>query len=176
MLGDGSALALLIAGGLLSVLAGLLVFVLGTGRTRERAPKIRKLPQSELYDALTGLPNSALTLDRAERMVARTGRQSGMLAGALFIDIDWFKQINEKLGPAAGDQLLKIFGQRLVGVVRGEDTVGRFGGDKFAVLVESAARGVRLDSLAGRMIEALHKPIELEDFGQIGRASCRERV
>jgi diguanylate cyclase (GGDEF)-like protein len=166
MLKDGSALALLIAGGLLSVLVGLLIFVLGTGRRRERAPKTsRKLPHSELYDALTGLPNAALTLDRAERMVARTGRQSGMLAGALFIDIDWFKQINEKLGPAAGDQLLKIFGQRLVGVVRGEDTVGRFDGDKFVVLVESAARGVRLDSLAGRMIEALHKPIELEDFG-----------
>ncbi|HEV7529361.1 MAG TPA: EAL domain-containing protein [Solirubrobacteraceae bacterium] len=165
MLADTSALALLIAGGVLSVLAGLLIFVLGSGRTRERAPARRKLAQSELYDGLTGLPNRALTLDRAERMVARTGRQSGMLAGALFIDIDWFKQINEKLGQPAGDELLRIFAQRLVGVVRAEDTVGRFAGDKFAVLVESAARGVRLDSLAGRMIDALHKPIELEDFG-----------
>ena len=165
MLTDGGALALAIVGGLLSVLFGLLVFLLGAGRPRRRAPESRKLPHSELYDALTALPNRALTLDRAERMVARTGRQSGMLAGALFIDIDWFKQINEKLGPVAGDQLLRIFAQRLVGVVRGEDTVGRLGGDKFAVLVESAARGVRLDSLAGRMIEALHKPIELDDFG-----------
>ena len=165
MFSDASALALLIAGIVLSALTGLLVFVLGTSRTRGGAPKIRKLPNSDLYDALTGLPNRALTLDRAERMVARTGRQSGMLAGALLIDIDWFKQVNEKLGHAAGDQLLKIFAQRLVGVVRAEDTVGRFGGDKFVVLVESAARGVRLDSLAGRMIEALHKPIELDEFG-----------
>jgi len=162
---DASALALLIAGIVLSALVGLLVLVLGSGRTRGGAPKIGKRPHSDLYDALTGLPNQALTLDRAERMVARTGRQSGMLAGALLIDIDWFKQINEKLGQAAGDQLLKIFAQRLVGVVRAEDTVGRFGGDKFMVLVESAARGVRLDSLAGRMIEALHKPIELDEFG-----------
>jgi diguanylate cyclase (GGDEF)-like protein len=165
MFSDASALALLITGIVLSALVGLLVFVLGSGRTRGGAPKIRKLPHSDLYDALTGLPNRALTLDRAERMVARTGRQSGMLAGALLIDIDWFKQINEKLGQAAGDQLLKIFAQRLVGVVRAEDTVGRFSGDKFVVLVESAARGVRLDSLAGRMIEALHKPIELDEFG-----------
>jgi diguanylate cyclase (GGDEF)-like protein len=165
MLTDGGALALLIAGALLSLLLGVLVFVLGAGRPRQRAPESRKLPHSELYDALTGLPNRELTLDRAEQMVARTGRQSGMLAGALFIDIDWFKQINEKLGELAGDQLLKIFAQRLLGVVRAGDTVGRFGGDKFVVLVESAAQGVRLDSLAGRMIEALHKPIELEDFG-----------
>jgi len=165
VLSDGDALALLIAGGLLSVLLGLLVFVLGTGRARALAPESRKLPHSDLYDALTELPNRALTLDRAERMVARTGRQSGMLAGALFIDIDWFTQLNDKLGQAAGDQLLGIFAQRLVDVVRAEDTVGRFGEDEFVVLVESAARGVRLDSLARRMIEALHKPIELDDFG-----------
>jgi len=162
---DAGALALLIAGIALSALVGLLVFLLGTGRAGERAPKVRKPPHSNLYDALTGLPNRALTLDRAERMVARTGRQSGMLAGALFIDIDWFSQINQKLGRAAGDQLLKIFAQRLAGVVRAEDTVGRFSADKFVVLVESAARGVRLDSLAGRMIEALHKPIELDESG-----------
>lgn len=165
MFSDTGALALLIAGIVLSLLVGLLIFLLGTRRMRGGVPKIRKLPHSDLYDILTGLPNRALTLDRAERMVARTGRQSGMLAGALLIDIDWFKQINEKLGHAAGDQLLKIFAQRLVGVVRAEDTVGRFSGDQFVVLVESAARGVRLDSLAGRMIEALHKPIELDEFG-----------
>ena len=162
---DGDALALLIVGGLLSALLGLLVFVLGTGRARALAPRTARVPYSDLYDALTGLPNRALTLDRAGRMVARTGRQSGMLAGALFIDIDWFKDVNDKLGRAAGDQLLRIFARRLEGVVRAGDTVGRFGGDEFAVLVESAARGVRLDSLARRMIEVLHKPVELDEFG-----------
>ena len=60
---------------------------------------------------------------------------------------------------------MRIVAQRLENVIRAEDTVGRLGGDEFVVLVESAARGVRLDSLAGRMIEALHKPVELEDFG-----------
>jgi diguanylate cyclase (GGDEF)-like protein len=172
---DGNALALLIGGSLLSVLLGVLVFMLGSRLPRTRlpqapppapaAPKPPELPDADLYDALTGLPNRSLTLDRAERMVARATRDSGMLAGALFVDIDRLKDVNEKLGPAAGDQLLRIVGERLHDVVRTHDTVGRLGGDEFVVLVESAARGIRLDSLAQRMIAALHQPVELDDFG-----------
>ncbi len=167
VLTDGDALALLIVGSLLSVLLGLLVFILGAGRPAASAGAERpaSCPTSDLYDALTGLPNRALMLDRAERMLARAGRQSGLLVGALFIDIDWFKDVNEKLGESAGDQLLRIVAERLEGVVRAHDTVGRLGGDEFVVLVESAARGVRLDSLARRVIEALHKPVELDGFG-----------
>jgi diguanylate cyclase (GGDEF)-like protein len=171
---DGDALAVLIGGILLSTLLGLLVFVLGA--TRRPAPMPATETQAEpddsgepaesnLYERVTGVPNRALTLDRAERMVARAGRDSGMLAGALFVDIDQLKELNEKLGLRAGDQLLRIVGERLQDVVRTGDTVGRIGGDEFVVLVESAARGVRLDSLAQRMIEALHKPVELDDFG-----------
>jgi diguanylate cyclase (GGDEF)-like protein len=103
-------------------------------------------------------------MDRAQRMLARASRESGLLAGALFIDIDWFANVNEKLGPAAGDQLLNIVAERLATVIRAHDTVGRLGGDEFVILVESAARGARLDSLARRVIEALHKPVELDDF------------
>jgi diguanylate cyclase (GGDEF)-like protein len=164
-LADGWALALLIGGILLSALLGLVIFLLGGDRTRRPAPVKRDLDHEQLYDSLTGLPNRALTLDLAERMVARTRRQSGMLAGALVIDIDWFKDVNEKLGPAYGDQLLKVVAERLETVVRSGDTVGRLGGDEFVVLVESAARGARLDSLARRLIEAMHKPVELDDFG-----------
>ncbi len=98
-------------------------------------------------------------------MLARAGRQSGLSVGALFIDIDWFKDVNEKLGEDAGDQLLANVAERLEVVVRAGDTVGRLGGDEFVILVESAARGARLDSLARRVIEALHKPFELESFG-----------
>jgi diguanylate cyclase (GGDEF)-like protein len=165
VLSNGTALAVLIGGILLSVLLGLLVFLLGAPRRSAPAPKPRTVPNVHLYDELTGLPNRALTLDRAERMVARAGRQSGMLAGALFIDIDWFKDVNLKLGEAAGDQLLTIVAERLENVVRGGDTVGRLGGDEFVILVESAARGVRLDSLARRVIESLHRPVDLDDFG-----------
>ena len=169
---DGNARALLIGGSLLSVLLGVLVFMLGSRLPRTRLPRAAapppkppELPDADLYDALTGLPNRSLTLDRAERMVARAGRDSGMLAGALFVDIDRLKDVNEKLGPAAGDQLLRIVGERLNDVVRTHDTVGRLGGDEFVVLVESAARGIRLDSLAQRMIAALHQPVELDNFG-----------
>ncbi len=173
VLADGDALAVLIGGILLSVLLGLVVDILG-GAARPPAPAPAEaeaqaqrsaLPDKYLYEPVTGLPNRELTLDRAERMVARAGRDSGMLAGALFVDIDQLSEVNEKLGLTAGNQLLKIVGERLLDVVRTGDTVGRLDGDEFVVLVESAARGVRLDSLAQRMIEALHKPVELDAFG-----------
>jgi len=167
VLADRDAVAVLIAGILLSVLLGVLIFTLGAPRSPApaQAPKTRELPHEDLYDHLTGLPNRALMLDRAERMLARATRQSGLLVGALFIDIDWFKDVNDKLGQAAGDQLLKVVAERLERVIRTHDTVGRLGGDEFVVLVESAARGARLDSLARRVIEALHKPVDLPDFG-----------
>jgi len=170
VLGDSDALGLLIGGLLASILLALLVLSLSRG-TRHRPapapvqPEPNQQPREDLYDALTGLPNRALTLDRAERMLARAGRQSGIMVGALFIDIDWFKDVNDKLGQAAGDHVLKIVSQRLEQVLRAHDTVGRYGGDEFVLLVESAARGMRLDSLARRVIEALHKPVEIEGFG-----------
>jgi diguanylate cyclase (GGDEF)-like protein len=104
-------------------------------------------------------------LDRAQCMLARASRQSGLLIGALFIEIDWFKDLSEKFGGQAGEHLLRIVAERLEGVVRAQDSVGRLGGDEFVILVESAARGARLESLASRVIEALHKPVELESFG-----------
>jgi diguanylate cyclase (GGDEF)-like protein len=165
---DGRALALLIGGCLLSALLGLLIALLGLARGAKPAALQSagaSTPAEDLYDSLTGLPNRALTLDLAERMLARTGRQSGMLGGALIVDVDWFKDVNEKLGEAAGDGVLRTVSERLEHVVRAQDTVGRLGGDKFVILVEAAARGVRLDSLARRVIEAMHEPIVLEGFG-----------
>lgn len=166
---DARALALLIGGCVLSALLGLLVMLLGLARSARPAALAAKplgtAKVEDLYDPLTGLPNRALTLDLAERMLARTGRQSGMLGGALIVDVDWFKDVNEKLGEEAGDQLLRTVAERLERVVRAQDTVGRLGGDEFVILVESAARGVRLDSLARRVIEAMHEPIMLADSG-----------
>jgi diguanylate cyclase (GGDEF)-like protein len=167
--GHGDAIALLVTGLLASVLAGALV--LGLRRPGPQAapvvvaPAAAPAPREDLYDALTGLPNRGLTMDRAERMLARAGRNSSIMVGALFVDIDWFKDVNEKLGQQAGDQLLGTVAERLQNTVRTHDTVGRYGGDEFVIIVESPVRGMRLDGLARRIIEALHKPVEIEGFG-----------
>ena len=132
------SLTLLIGGTLLSILFGLLVLSLGTGRRRAMVlvmEKTRELSHQALHDSLTGLPNRALVLDRAEQLLARASRSPGTYAGALFIDIDGFKHVNDNLGHAAGDQLLKVVGERLQSAVRDDDTVGRLGGDEFVVLV-----------------------------------------
>jgi diguanylate cyclase (GGDEF)-like protein len=164
------ALLLLIAGILLSATLGLLVLVLSTGRTRALSlvrEKTRELSHQALHDPLTGLPNRALVLDRAEQMLARTSRQPGTVAGALYIDIDGFKHVNDNLGHAAGDRLLRVAGERLQGAVREQDTVGRLGGDEFVVLVEATPDQVAPDVLADRLTETLREPVELGDAGKL---------
>jgi len=164
------ALTLVIGGTMLSLLVGLLVLVLGTSRRRALSlvhEKTRELSHQALHDMLTGLPNRALVLDRAEQLLARTARQSDRVAGALFIDIDGFKHVNDNLGHAAGDQLLRTVGQRLQSAVRAQDTVGRLGGDEFVVLVESTADEATLDILADRLTEVLREPVELDDGRKI---------
>jgi diguanylate cyclase (GGDEF)-like protein len=165
-----NSLMLLIGGSLLSVVLGLLVLVLGTGRTRALSlvrEKTRELSHQASHDALTGLPNRALVLDRAKQMLARVARQPGMVAGALFIDIDGFKHVNDNFGHAAGDRLLGVVGERLLGAAREQDTVGRLGGDEFIVLVESKAEEATIDLLAERLTEVLREPVELADGREI---------
>jgi diguanylate cyclase (GGDEF)-like protein len=162
---DAHALTLLIGGTLLSVAIALLVLLLGTGRLRALSlvrQKTAELSHLALHDALTGLPNRALVLDRAAQMLARTARQPGVTAGALFLDVDGFKHINDNLGHAAGDALLMVVAERLQATVRDHDTVGRLGGDEFVVLVESAATEAAADALADRLVAAIRRPVELE--------------
>ncbi len=164
------ALTMLIGGTLLSLVFGALGFVLGTGRRRALAlvhEKTRELSHQALHDALTGLPNRALVLDRAEQLLSRGSRQQGTLAGALFIDIDGFKHVNDNLGHAAGDHLLKTVGERLQGAVREQDTVGRLGGDEFVVLLDTAGDERTLDILADRLTEVLREPVELDGGGRL---------
>jgi diguanylate cyclase (GGDEF)-like protein len=164
------ALVLLIAGVLLSATLGVLVLVLATGRRRALSlvhEKTRELSHQALHDPLTGLPNRALVLDRAEQMLARSARQPGTVTGALYIDIDGFKHVNDNLGHAAGDRLLRVAGERLQSAVRDQDTVGRLGGDEFVVLVEATPDQVAPDVLADRLTETLREPVELGDAGKM---------
>jgi diguanylate cyclase (GGDEF)-like protein len=165
-LSDSKALILLVAGSLVSVLVGLLVLVLGTGRARALSmvrEKTRVVSHQALHDALTGLPNRALVLDRCERMLARARRDPSIVAAALYVDIDRFKHVNDSFGHAAGDQVLRTVAQRLRDVVRDQDTVGRLGGDEFIVLLESATRQAPPDLVAERLIEVMREPVVLED-------------
>jgi diguanylate cyclase (GGDEF)-like protein len=179
---NGNSLALLIGGSLLGVTVGLLLLVLATGRTRalslvsertrELSEKNRELSHQALHDTLTGLPNRALVLDHARQMLARTARQPGMAASALFIDVDGFKHINDNLGHAAGDQVLRVVAKRLQSTVRKQDTVGRLGGDEFVALVESGADDATPDLLADRLTEVLREPVELQDGREIFSVSA----
>jgi diguanylate cyclase (GGDEF)-like protein len=174
---SGESLALMIGGTLLSLLFGLLVLVLATARakalrlvrerTGELSQKTRELSHQALHDTLTGLPNRALVLDRAEQMLARTARQPGMAASALFIDIDGFKHVNDSLGHAAGDQFLRVVAERLRSTARQQDTVGRLGGDEFVALIECTEGEATPDDLADRLIEVLREPVELDDGRRI---------
>jgi len=165
-----NALAVLVGGVGISVMSGLLLLVLGTGRRRALAlvhEKTGELLHQALHDNLTGLPNRALVLDRAAQLLARVARTQSGLAGALYVDVDGFKHVNDKLGHAAGDRLLKVVAERLAGAIREGDTVGRLSGDEFVVLVEAPGGKRMLDGLADRISKVLREPIDLDDGHRI---------
>lgn len=112
------------------------------------------------HDALTGLPNRALIIDRTEQMLARARRSESQVA-ALFIDLDGFKDVNDSLGHGIGDQLLQSVSERLELVMRESDTIGRLGGDEFVVLVDGSTMDVGPEMVAERLLEVLRAPFEL---------------
>jgi len=130
--------------------------------------------QHAFRDPVTGLPNRMAFLQRLERAVSRA--TAGSRAYVLFLDLDRFKLVNDTLGHAAGDELLREIGRRLRGCLRSEDCLARFGGDEFAVLVEdTSAETVR--QLATRLLAELATPYRLsgEDVrvgGSIGIAAA----
>ncbi len=126
----------------------------------ELARREEELGFMATHDALTGLPNRTLILDRAEQMLARCARSQAEVA-ALFIDLDNFKGINDTLGHAAGDQLLQAVAARLDGVVRGSDALGRLGGDEFVVVCEALTVETGPELIAERLLEALKPPYRL---------------
>ncbi len=120
----------------------------------ERRELTTRLLRQAHHDALTGLPNRVLLMDRIEHaLVRRPDRPFGLL----LLDLDDFKVINDRHGHGAGDLVLTVIGQRLAGLVRAGDTVARLGGDEFAHLVHGTAEEVR--AVAERLVEAIEQPV-----------------
>jgi diguanylate cyclase (GGDEF)-like protein len=119
-------------------------------RSRERA----------LHDALTGLPNRILLLERLDHAVLR-GRRSGKLAAVLFADLDRFKLVNDLYGHGVGDQLLIAVAERLSAVLRPGDTLARMSGDEFVILCEDLDGPTQVDVIADRIGAAIAAPFVL---------------
>jgi diguanylate cyclase (GGDEF)-like protein len=119
-----------------------------------------ELAHRALHDVLTDLPNRALTVDRAEQLLARARRAQASVA-ALYIDLDGFKNVNDTYGHPVGDELLKAVAERLKLAIRGGDTASRLGGDEFVILVESASLDVGPEVVAERLLEVLREPYEI---------------
>jgi diguanylate cyclase (GGDEF)-like protein len=113
-----------------------------------------------LHDALTGLPNRKLLLDRLRSALAAADRDGRRLA-LFFLDVDHLKVLNDSLGHHAGDELLRAIGPRLRAVLRPADMVARFGGDEFAVLCESIADEEHALRVAERLVRAFAQPFEV---------------
>jgi Amt family ammonium transporter len=123
------------------------------GRKRQEA----KLQHDALHDTLTGLPNRALFLDRLNLAFSRRSRSRGQNCGVLFLDLDRFKEINDTMGHAAGDELLKAVAERLRAALRPQDTAARLGGDEFVILVENILSSADIEHVADRVLHAMER-------------------
>lgn len=119
-----------------------------------------RLHRQANFDEVTGLPNRVLALDRLQSAVISAQRH-GHKVGVLFIDLDHFKKINDTLGHATGDQLLKAAADRLRKCVRAEDTVARLGGDEFTVILPNLASATHAEPVIQKILETFSLPFPL---------------
>jgi len=121
----------------------------------------RALESQALHDALTGLPNRRLLMDRLSLAIAHARRNTSAMA-VLFLDLDGFKQINDTLGHDAGDTLLSMVAGRLVAAVREEDTVARMGGDEFVIGLWELSHADDVATLVSKVIQAVSQPYRIQ--------------
>ncbi len=129
----------------------------------ERKAMEEQLTHDSLHDAMTGLPNRVLFLDRLGQAMEYYKRRTEYTFAVLFIDIDQFKVINDSLGHLTGDQLLIAVGRRMKECLRSSDTVARFGGDEFAILLEVTGDKNSVLLVAGKILEAIKQPFQLDE-------------
>lgn len=129
----------------------------------ERRALRERLAYDAIHDPLTTLPNRVLFMDRLEVALSRADRHKRR-AAVIFLDLDRFKLVNDSMGHAAGDQLLKVVAERLRATVRPSDTVARFGGDEFVVLCDEVADEAAAVEVAERLAAGISRqPIALPE-------------
>jgi diguanylate cyclase (GGDEF)-like protein/PAS domain S-box-containing protein len=128
--------------------------------TAERALALRTSYLAQ-HDALSGLANRALLNDRLSHAITAAERHQGKLA-VLFVDVDRFKEVNDSVGHAIGDCLLQAVAQRLLACVRNSDTVARFGGDEFVVVLSEVAHGTDAAISADKLLATLSLPYSID--------------
>jgi diguanylate cyclase (GGDEF)-like protein/PAS domain S-box-containing protein len=154
---------------------GTLEAIAGSARDiTERKQHEDKVIRAANYDALTELPNRNLFHDRLERDLKHAAR-TGLPVALLFVDLDGFKEVNDRLGHDAGDQLLRQAAWRISGCVRDMDTVARLGGDEFTVILAEIRQASHIEILARKILDELAEPFligeeELRISGSIGIA------
>lgn len=136
--------------------------VIGMGRDiTDRKTAESTIEQLAYHDSVTGLPNRTLLHDRLKLAINRAGRD-GQGAAVLFLDLDRFKSVNDSLGHAVGDQLLRLVGNRLLECVRASDTVARLGGDEFVVLISALENDHAVGNVVMKILEKLCEPYKID--------------
>ena len=120
-----------------------------------------RLARLALHDNLTDLPNRALLADRIDQALARAQR-NGHSVALLFVDLDRFKPVNDTLGHPVGDELLKAVARRLLTCVRSSDTVSRYGGDEFIILLADVALAGDVARCADKVLQAVNAPYQID--------------
>ena len=143
----------------LIVIGGVLLYISRLNRRLNHS--LDQVTHLAHHDSLTGVPNRALFLDRLDQAILRATRDQTRFA-LLFIDLDHFKSINDEHGHAMGDEVLKACCNRMLGAIRGSDSVGRIGGDEFVVLLDHAGDAAEVMEIAKKMLEAIQLPMNTQ--------------
>lgn len=130
----------------------------------DRIAAYESLQESAYHDFLTGLPNYRLFKIRITETLERAEQQKNKMAAILYIDLDRFKMVNDTFGHATGDSLLKRIGELLTSCISSEDTVSRFGGDEFSILLPNIQNQMEAISIAETILNKLEKPIFIKGY------------